>query len=355
MASPSVFSSYPPFPSDVPTAPLARISLSKLLTGDTDEEKALFQASHTLGFFLLDLSGSPLGESLIKDVDNVLRITHNTMDLPTDAKMPYHAAPPGRLFGYKALGYTKTETKQPDRCEFFMLAQDELSGLTTIPEPGYPPPIAENMKVFHSFLENGQPIVELVCKVLSRSLGLPKDALYSKQKPSERSGTMIRLIKYPGVKGDDDRRTSLVQHTDMGTLTLLVNVLGGLQIPKPTSDANDGDRDEEWLYVRPEPNHLIVNIGDALVQFSGGVLRSSVHRVTYPPGKQADLDRYSVAYLVRAGADVTMKRIKGGWVPDGDEEENITASEWEKKKNMALIQGKDCVRSTGGEKMKEEK
>ena len=66
MASTSVFSSYPPFPSDVLTAPLSRISLSKLLLGDTDEEKALFQASRTAGFFLLDLSRSKLGEALIQ-------------------------------------------------------------------------------------------------------------------------------------------------------------------------------------------------------------------------------------------------------------------------------------------------
>ena len=244
---------------------------------------------------------------------------------------------------------------QPDRCEFFMLAQDELSGLAAVPELGYPAPIAENREVFDSFLDHGQSIVELLCKVLSKSLGLAEDTLSSKQKPSDKSGTMIRLIKYPGVKGEDDRRTSLVHHTDMGTITLLANVLGGLQIPKPTSDPIDGNSGEDWVYVRPEPNHLIVNIGDALVQLSGGVLRSSIHRVTYPPGEQAEFDRYSVAYLVHAGADVDMRRIKGGRIPEGEVEGTITADEWEKKKTMALIQGKGWVGSSGGQKMKGEK
>lgn len=41
-----------------------------------------------------------------------------------------------------------------------------------------------------------------------------------------------------------------------------------------------------WCYVRPLPGHAIVNLGDALVKFSKGGVRSSVHRVVKPPGRQ---------------------------------------------------------------------
>jgi isopenicillin N synthase-like dioxygenase len=100
-------------------------------------------------------------------------------------------------------------------------------------------------------------------------------------------------------------------------------------------------------------------MGDAMVQWTGGVLRSNVHRVTYRPKSQEDYDRFSIAYLIRAPNDVTMKRFRGGRIPDegpdGDcESEDMLAGEWEKTKNLARISGKDYVKSAGGKPLKEE-
>lgn len=52
---------------------------------------------------------------------------------------------------------------------------------------------------------------------------------------------------------------------------------------------------------------MVVNIGDAMAQFSGGVIRSNLHSVTAPPGEQALFDRYSAAYFLRPEDDVVMK------------------------------------------------
>jgi isopenicillin N synthase-like dioxygenase len=258
------------------------------------------------------------------------------------------------LSRYKALGYMKTETNQPDRCEFFMLSQDELTGLA--PAPQYPQPIATKLAAFESYLAHARPIVEMICRVLATSLDLPPSTFLERQSPTSKSGTLIRLIKYPACASEADRRTSLVNHTDMGTITLLADVLGGLQILRPpTQHAGE----EIWEYIKPEPNCLVVNMGDALVQWTGGVLRSNVHRVTYPPGEQAAHDRYSVAYLIRASSHSEMRRLQGGRIPDkevdGDDgDDDMLADDWERKKHMALISGKDCVRSTGGNLMKGE-
>lgn len=45
-----IFQDIPSFPDDVPTAPLLRLSLRKLLEGDTDEENNLWRACCDLGF-----------------------------------------------------------------------------------------------------------------------------------------------------------------------------------------------------------------------------------------------------------------------------------------------------------------
>lgn len=175
----------------------------------------------------------------------------------------------------------KTETNQPDRCEFFMLSRDELNGLQ--PAPQYPEPVSTHLQAFQSYLAHAQSIIELICRVLSISLGLPPSTLLEKQDPTSRSGTLIRLIKYPAALTEADRRTALLPHTDMGTITLLAGVLGGLQIPR-RSEFSENGMQEVWEHIKPHPNCLIVNMGDAMVQWTGGVLRSSVHRVTYPPG-----------------------------------------------------------------------
>ncbi|KAK5003814.1 hypothetical protein LTR28_009705, partial [Elasticomyces elasticus] len=48
----------PPFPDDVPVAPLLRISLRELVRGDAEEQERLWSACKELGFFYLDLRGA---------------------------------------------------------------------------------------------------------------------------------------------------------------------------------------------------------------------------------------------------------------------------------------------------------
>lgn len=55
MPTNEAFANVPPFPGDVFTVELPRLELSKLLSGNEAESKALFKACAGLGFFLLDL------------------------------------------------------------------------------------------------------------------------------------------------------------------------------------------------------------------------------------------------------------------------------------------------------------
>lgn len=99
MASASQFSGYPPFPQEIPCASLVKISLAKLFAGDTEQSKAMFDCCRTVGFFLLDLSGSNVGEAIVKDTDAILEITKRTLALPENEKEKYKVAPPKKLFG----------------------------------------------------------------------------------------------------------------------------------------------------------------------------------------------------------------------------------------------------------------
>ena len=87
----------------------------------------------------------------------------------------------------------------------------------------------------------------------------------------------------------------------------------------------------EWFYVRPLAGHAIINLGDAMVKFTNGLLRSNIHRVVSPPGEQAGETRYSLVYFARPEDDVVLKRLESPVIPplaEGDEEEEINAKDW---------------------------
>ena len=75
----------------------------------------------------------------------------------------------------------------------------------------------------------------------------------------------------------------------------------------------------------------VINLGDAMSKFNG-LLKLSIHRVMSPPGLQADLTGYSLAYFARPEDDVLLKRLAGSSqipsLPQGATEEDIKSKDW---------------------------
>jgi len=139
------------------------------------------------------------------------------------------------------------------------------------------------------------------------------------------SGDQLRLTKstmYP-IQQQCSPDVSLGAHTDFGSVTILFNRLDGLQVLAPNG---------EWLYIRPLPGHAIVNLGDAMVKLTGGLMKSNIHRVVTAPGLTEVVDRYSVVYFSRPENNVQMKSLMN----DGKEEQYdnhvLTAQEWIKRR-----------------------
>ena len=73
-------SDIPDFPTDVPIAPLRKISLKKLQQGDREESEQFFQACKDLGFFYLNLEDCSDGESLMHDAKRLFAFGEKLYD-----------------------------------------------------------------------------------------------------------------------------------------------------------------------------------------------------------------------------------------------------------------------------------
>ena len=252
---------------------------------------------------------------------------------------------------YKPSGQDKLDDGSPDCVEFYSFGQDHMLG--TFPHK-YPDLVEANRKNFQDFLHHAHDIVNHLLSHLDKHLALQPNTLASLIPQDRRSGTSLRLLKSKPQTVDSHRKY-LASHTDIGAMTMLFNVNGGLQLLPAGSE----NLDENWRYVRPEPGCALINLGDAMVQYSGGILRSNIHRVATPPGEQAACTRYSIAYLVHPEANASMRRLQGGGIipqpGDGEEDEDVRAEEWGRIRVARIISGKSIPASSGGVRLEGQK
>lgn len=247
-------------------AHLQRLSLTKLKPVDFAESNALFDACRTTGFFATDL---------LETVDDVFGLANDFYNLNTQEKLKY-ASPPGKpLLGYKAVSVGNLDSKgTTNRCEIYGIrVNDILSTPSNSPLP-QPACLSEHRTTFEAFIYRNHKIVEIVSSHLDRHLNLPEGTLSSRQWLGERSANQIRMIKAEPPPTPVEGAT-FVPHTDVGRVTVLFNILGGLQILPPGGRA---EVEDDWEYVQPAPGCAIINIGDAMVKWTNGILRSKMHR-----------------------------------------------------------------------------
>ncbi|KAF5014091.1 hypothetical protein F66182_15051, partial [Fusarium sp. NRRL 66182] len=155
------FESLSPFPDDIPTMPLDRLSLVKLLQHDSDEVQKFCRACEDIGFFYLDLRDQELGDSLLSTTDELFKISEQLFALDVQEKSKYDHSKKRSYYGYKPLGAGQVDEKgNVDSIEFYNIAKDELFGvMEPLPQPDI---IQNNKSKLKSFVSNSRAIVTLV-------------------------------------------------------------------------------------------------------------------------------------------------------------------------------------------------
>ncbi|KAI0637482.1 Clavaminate synthase-like protein [Trametes polyzona] len=288
----------PPFPENVPTHPLLVIDYELLQAGDQDETAKLWKAATELGFWYLKNHG------VDEEVNRMFEMGAQTMALAYEEKMKFEQGDDGVSFGYKAAGATVIdETGVPDITEFFNIAKDDSLAWPAVARRTYPVPVQAHMAdTIAPFVRKAVEVNDTLLGIFDELLGLPKGMLAAQHKLSEFSGSETRVVRTPPrPEGFDETKAALAAHTDFGSLSFLHNRLGGLQVMVPGTD--------KWQYVKPIPGYAICNLGDAMTIFSGGLLKSNLHRVVPPPGEQAHYPRWSLVYFTRPGDSVLLRAL----------------------------------------------
>ncbi|MDQ3011990.1 MAG: isopenicillin N synthase family oxygenase [Acidobacteriota bacterium] len=90
--------------------------------------------------------------------------------------------------------------------------------------------------------------------------------------------TLFRIFNYPPLayrQADQQAAWSVGEHTDYGILTILKqDEAGGLQVR-----SRAGWPSSEWIDAPPVASSFVCNIGDMLDRMTGGLYRSTPHRV----------------------------------------------------------------------------
>ncbi|KAJ5850561.1 hypothetical protein N7455_010417 [Penicillium solitum] len=286
--------------------------------------KKLLNACKTDGFFYLNIQS--IDDNLLQVVDAMFQLDRELYDVPDEEKMAYDVDKLSelKLNGYKPVGRNFGGLAgQKDGFEMYAIPKDGIMDLDGQGSFVRPPVVDKYMNTLKSFVRFVNTATTAIMERISVSLELPEGVgLLDYHRPNVPSPDIIRLLKYH-AQDIRERGALHTPHTDLGSLTFLFTRQPGLQILAPNSN--------EWTWVEPMEDCVIVNLGDMMALLTNDYLRSCLHRVAPLPG-QAMPTRYSFAYLVRAENRTPMTGLNSPLIPVKEQEEVLTSDDWIKKK-----------------------
>ncbi|XP_071733166.1 gibberellin 2-beta-dioxygenase 8-like [Rutidosis leptorrhynchoides] len=177
---------------------------------------------------------------------------------------------------YRYGNKTATCPKQLSWCEAFHVPLTKISDNSCYGE------FNSLREVMQEYASAMQQLANLIAKVLVMNMGVRKGEWEDK---CDASTCFMRLNRYPPCPISSEV-FGLVPHTDSDFLTILHQDehVGGLQLMK----------DSKWMAVKPNPDALVVNIGDLFQAWSNDVYKSVEHKVMV----NREVERHSIAYFL---------------------------------------------------------
>jgi len=280
------------------------IDVAPLLSGGDASAvaAAIGEACRDLGFFYV--TGHAIGADTLSALDAASR---KFFALPEAEKMTIAMARGGRAWrGYFPLGGELTSGK-PDKKQGLYFGEeldaDDRRVRAGLPLHGanlFPESVPELKMAVLRFMAETARSAHAIMEGVALSLGL--DAQYFRRAYTADPTLLFRVFEYPA---GDDESWGVGEHTDYGLLTLLAqDEHGGLQVKTPNG----------WIDAPPIDGALVCNIGDMLDRLTGGLYRSTPHRVRNVSGKS----RLSFPFFFDPGWDAEIVPLPASANPRDD-------------------------------------
>jgi isopenicillin N synthase-like dioxygenase len=131
------------------------------------------------------------------------------------------------------------------------------------------------------------------------ALSLELDAGYFAARYTADPLILFRLFNYPSRPTPPEVQWGVGEHTDYGLLTMLLqDDVGGLEVKTPGG----------WIASPPLPRSFVCNIGDMLDRMTGGLYKSTPHRVAV---NRSGRDRLSFPLFFDPNFDARVQRLPG--------------------------------------------
>jgi len=289
---------------------------------------ALGRSFRETGFAVI--TGHPVPQAVI---DDNLAATKAFFALPASAKEAYHDAPGGRQRGYTPFGTENAKgQQQADLKEFWHTGRDlpaESPYRETMKDTPSVAEVADFDRATRALYDALDLFGRDLLKGVALHLNLPEDWFEDKV---EAGNSILRLLHYPPqMDPPAEGSVRAGAHEDINVITLLLGAEeAGLEVKH---------RSGEWLAVNPPPGALVINCGDMLQRYTGGVLPSTTHRVVNPAPERSRFPRYSTPFFLHFNQDFVIEALPGCLAEGGRAQPPITAQDFlmERLREIGLV------------------
>ncbi|EXC05108.1 Gibberellin 2-beta-dioxygenase 8 [Morus notabilis] len=251
---------------------LPSINLSHLLSPNQNEREKcideIVRAASTWGFFQVVNHG--ISDEVLKNMNyEEKKVFHQPFEKKVQKNFLGLSPDSYRWGNPKA-----TSLKQLSWSEAFHICMEDLSGMNESKTLRF---------TMEKFAKTARGLAKTLAEILADNLGMIKTGTYFQENCPPNS-SYIRMNRYPPCPYSSSKLVcGLIPHTDSDFLSVVFqDHVGGLQLLK----------DGKWIAVKPNPNALVINIGDLFQALSNGVYKSIRHRVI-----ATEVERFSVAYF----------------------------------------------------------
>ncbi|KAL4759989.1 uncharacterized protein BDW70DRAFT_169046 [Aspergillus foveolatus] len=286
---------------DLEWAELVTIDLSRFDQPGGKEElvQKLDHAVKNVGFFYVKNFNITQEE-----VDRQFALGREFYALPLEEKLKYHSASDlekGKYNGYRPAGHRTLGNGIKDNIQVYNIPKFDGHHARK-----HPHILEAHIKEIETFSRKCHTeVVEKLLRLFAILLELPdEDQLVRDHQYDVEGEDHLRYMHYAARGAEENKRAAEIYtpgHTDLGSVTLLFRQpVAALQILN-----NEG----QWKWVKPQDGTITINTCDALTALTGGLIKSSIHRVRTPPADQAGIDRLGVLYFARPNNHVVLDPI----------------------------------------------